>query len=459
LSFESQLRASSTRRFLAAAAIWHVAFVLAVFVVGRAQIWPETFDRNGIGISFGIDSSNYRVEAQEMAKLIEQGKLRDWTRYNASFHVKLYSLSFALLGRLIGFNILAAEPLNLICYLSILSLAWAIAREAFQDERVARFATVVVALWPSLVLHTTQLLRDTMFIPSMLLLTLVLLLAATKTLSLKQGFLLVMPGAFAALLLWLCRGDMWELVLLIMLVGATLCVLIQVRNRRFLSGNIAAVATLLLISFFIPKVVPTHRQSNILLSSPLPGQTAEAANIQNAPNNFEPEEPTNPISKLAYRLALLRHRFIIRYPLAGSNLDTNVELRGTAAIFRYLPRAAVIGFLAPFPNMWFTKGAQVGLSGRLIAGAEMSLMYLLIGFAVYAGIRQRHRMAIWLLFSIPAIGCVALGFVVVNISTLYRMRYAYFIIIIILGIKGLFYLAPINSYRRTAPDELQEQFT
>jgi hypothetical protein len=68
-------------------------------------------------------------------------------------------------------------------------------------------------------------------------------------------------------------------------------------------------------------------------------------------------------------------------------------------------------------------------------------------------------MAIWLLFSIPAIGCVALGFVVVNISTLYRMRYAYFIIIIILGIKGLFYLAPINSYRRTAPDELQEQFT
>ena len=86
-------------------------------------------------------------------------------------------------------------------------------------------------------------------------------------------------------------------------------------------------------------------------------------------------------------------------------------------------------------------------------------MYLLTGFAAYAGIRQRHRIAIWLLFCIPAIGCIALGFVVVNISTLYRMRYAYFIIMIILGIKGLFCFVPASSSRRTEPAELQEQFT
>jgi hypothetical protein len=315
---------------------------------------------------------------------------------------------------------------------------------------------VVIALWPSLLLHTTQLLRDTIFIPSMLLLTLVLLLEITRTFSLRQGFLLVIPGAFASLLLWLCRGDMWELVFFIMLMGALLFVLTQLRARRFSAGNTAAMVTLLLISLCIPKVVPTYRQSNVLLASPLP--TAHTANGQSAPNNsLGTEEPTNPISKLAYRVTLLRHRFIMGYPLAGSNLDTNVELRGTAALLRYIPRAATIGFLAPFPNMWFTKGAQVGLSGRLFAGAEMSLMYLLLGLAAYAGFRQRRRIAIWLLFAIPAIGCLALGLVVVNISTLYRMRYAYFIIMIILGIKGLFYLPPLRRDRGTEPDELQEQ--
>lgn len=439
-----------TKRFLAAAAIWHLAFVLGVFAIGNTQIWPETFDRNGIGISFGIDSKFYRVEAEEMAGLIQRGKLRDWINYNAGFHVKLYSLSFALFGRLVGSNILAAEPLNLVYYLSILALAYAIARQAF-DEQVARFATCVIGLWPSLVLHTTQLLRDAVFIPSMLLLALVLLLGTTKRLSLRQGFLVAMPGALALLLAWLCRGDTWELVLTILVLGAAVCGLMQLKGRCFLVGNTAALGVLLLISFCIPKIVPTYRQSNTVLAAPVQQQSAGLAGSQNSPNNsFQgTEQPGNPLSKLANRIRLLRHRFIVRYPLAGSNLDTNVELGGTWTIIRYLPRAAMIGFCAPFPNMWFTAGAQVGLSGRLIAGAEMSLMYLLLGLAGYAIFRQRHRLSVWLLFGIASVGCIALGFIVVNISTLYRMRYSYFIIMIILGMKGLLYFVPLRRYRET----------
>src|SRR6185436_7047668 len=115
----------------------------AVFLVGRTQLAPQTLDRNGSGISFAIDTHSYRIEADDMAKLIWQGKIRDWTNYNASFHVKLYSLSFALAGGLVGHNILGAEPLNLLYYLLILGLTFFIAWEVF-DTKIALLASGAV---------------------------------------------------------------------------------------------------------------------------------------------------------------------------------------------------------------------------------------------------------------------------------------------------------------------------
>jgi hypothetical protein len=407
------------KRFLAIAGIWHIAFVLAVFLVGRAQLAPKTIDRNGIGISFAIDTHSYRIESEDMAKLIWQGKIRDWTRYNASFHVKLYSLSFALVAGLVGPNILGAEPLNLLYYLLILALTFFIASEVF-DAKIALLASGAVALWPSLLLHTTQLLRDALFIPALLLLVLSLLLTINRNLSLKKGLLVVIPGTLGALTVWLCRGDSWEIVIAILIFGAAICFLAQLRQRSFSIGSTIAIAVILLLSACMPRLVPTYRQSSSLLTTRL-----------------QPDEPPPPRWNVARRLALLRHNFIVRYPLAGSNIDTDVELRETTDVLRYLPRAALIGFLAPFPNLWMAKGEQVGVTGRLIAGGEMFLLYIVMAAALLVLVRERRRLSLWLLFGAAAAGCIALGFVVVNISTLYRMRYVYFILLIILGMKGL----------------------
>jgi len=428
---------------LAAAAIWHVAFVLAAFVIGRAQLAPQTLDRNGIGLSFAIDARSYRIEAEDMARLIRQARARDWAAYNASFHVKLYSLSFAAAGGLVGENILAAEPLNLLYYLLMLALTYAIASEAF-DQKVGLLAAGVVALWPSLLLHTTQLLRDALFIPSMLLLTLALVLIVNRNLSLKHGLVVAAAGSFGALIVWLCRGDSWELVLLTSMFGAAICGLAQVKNRRFLMGNTLAIALILALTACIPRLVPAYRQSNTLLALPI----KEAEPNANAALRRENTPQSSSRWDVSRRLRLLRHRFIVLYPLAGSNLDTDVELRDTMAVVRYWPRAVLIGFFAPFPNMWFVHGAQVGLAGRLIAGAEMLLLYAVIALAGVTLVKQRRFLSVWLLWGIAAAGCIALGYVVVNISTLYRMRYAYFILIIILGMKGLLSVMPRRSERQ-----------
>lgn len=417
---------------------------MTIYVIGRAQIFPQTFDTNGVGVSFAIDSRDYRIEAEDMAHLIRQGRFRDWLDYNASFHVKIYALSFALFGGIVGFNILGIEPLNLLYYLAILAFTYSIACEAF-DPRVASLATIFTGLWPSLLLHTTQGLRDAVFIPSMLLLVLALLLCVTRTLSMKQGVLAAAAGSAGVLLLWLCRGDMWEMVAVILLMGAGMCILDPLIKRRFVAGKSLAILLLLLISFLIPRTVPTYRQSNqALLKDPeiTQGGGVNGDDVSSRNPAQSPESGAAPWSKLARRIGLLRHKFITTYPLAGSNLDTEIELRGVADVVRYLPRAALVGFCAPFPNMWFVEGAQVGLVGRLISGFEMAIFYLLLGFSAVALVRQWKRISFWLLFLIVSVGCVALGYVVVNISTLYRMRYAFFIILVILGMKGLTLVLP-----------------
>ena len=73
----------------------------------------------------------------------------------------------------------------------------------------------------------------------------------------------------------------------------------------------------------------------------------------------------------------MRYGFVTSYPGAGSNIDTDVEFKSIGDILGYLPRAALIGLFAPFPQMWFEAGPQVGYAGRIVSGLETLLMYLM----------------------------------------------------------------------------------
>ncbi len=408
---------------------------MTIYSAGRLQLFPDHFDINGIGISFAVDSRSYRIEATEMSNLLHQRRFKDWVSYNSQFHVKLYSLAFALLGSVLGFNILAAEPLNLVYYLSILTLVYALGRKAFNSE-VGLIAAGIVSVWPSLLLHTTQMLRDPLFIASLLLLTLVLLTGLTDRFSRAQALMAAAAGAGSCVLLWRSRGDMWELVFLVVLMGVGMTLAHQFSQRKFFNWNILFATLLLFSAFLIPRIVPTYRQSD--------GSLVKAPSVSENPvknaSSGEPlrkQSPSARWSHFAARLGLLRHKFIVTYPLAGSNIDLDVELNGTKDIVMYLPRAMLIGLFAPFPNMWLARGQRVGVVGRLVGGAETLIMYALSALAFVGVIRNRRRLHVWLLLFIVILGCTAMGYVVVNISTLYRMRYGFWILLIVVAAKTI----------------------
>ena len=75
----------------------------------------------------------------------------------------MYSLSQALFSHWASFNVFSIEPLNLTYYLLILFLVYRLTKTIF-ERRAAVLALTVVALWPSFLMHTTQLLRDPLLI-------------------------------------------------------------------------------------------------------------------------------------------------------------------------------------------------------------------------------------------------------------------------------------------------------
>jgi len=120
------------------------------------------------------------------------------------------------------------------------------------------------------------------------------------------------------------------------------------------------------------------------------------------------------------------------YNARASDIDPEVQFSSTGEIVRYIPRAFVIGFFAPFPRMWVQYGS-FGLGPRIVSGLETLAMYFLYVAAAFCVWRERRNRKMWLLFLVATIGMLALGLVVVNAGALFRLRYVCWILMIVLA--------------------------
>ena len=87
--------------------------------------------------------------------------------------------------------------------------------------------------------------------------------------------------------------------------------------------------------------------------------------------------------------------------------------------------------------MWLQVGGQAGRSGRLMSGLEMLLMYVMYLSALVALWFERKRIPMWLSFTVASAGIVGLGLIVANVGALYRLRYAFWILLIVIGAQGI----------------------
>lgn len=413
----------------------HFFIVLIMSLLGPLAILPTMIDSNGVGISFAIDSAWNRFDAEVLAQVLRNLGLVDWVTYPAPFHAKLYSLPFAVFGRWGDFSILTAEPVNLCLYFLTLVLVYKIGSEV-ADGRTGIVAAGVVSLWPSFLLHTTQFLREPQFITAILVLMLLGVRCLTREYSVRRGLSLAVAGGLALALIWLIRAEMWELVTAILLLAASLLVLRQLYERRVLAGNLLGIVLMMILLPIIPRVLPRFISAAVQLR-----QSVEPAQAQ----------PGGLSTQLSLRIRVIRSRYVSAYKTAGSNIDSDVGFSSTRDIVRYLPRAAAIGLFAPFPNMWFVGGVETGRAGRLLAGFETAAIYLFEVLAVVGLWKRRRQLSTWLLVLACTISSTALGLVVANVSIIYRLRYAFFMLIIILGSDGgLLVLSALRASKEQA---------
>lgn len=402
---------NSTWRYLILAGAIHIALTTTIILIGHFRLLPNTFDENGIAITFAIDGKTYLTVASDLVNQLQTNGFMAWLKTKAPLHSRLHSLSFMILGWLFGYNILGAEPLNLFYYLAILSCIYFLGRELF-DAQTGLLAAVIVGVWPTFLVHSTQLIRDPLSILCLLALMLVLTMLLGREFALRDGILIGIAGALLVTVFWLARGNMWNVVILAVAITLVMLAGRMIRARTFVKGN--AFAMLLIIAALI--VVPTR-----LESTTLPGVRPPVTTLT-IPST---------IQQMSGRRAGFRS-----YTSQASNIDEDVQFKTTGDVVRYLPRAFVIGFFAPFPNMWVEAGS-FGRAARLVSGLEtlaMYFVYLVAGLCVW---RERRNLRMWLVFLVAATGMLALGLVVVNAGALFRIRYVFWMMLIVIAARGM----------------------
>ncbi len=397
------------------AAIFHLMVTLSVFTAGRLGLAPKQIDRDGIG-DFASDGHIHKPIMDSLAGSLRQGEFGSWIKSNEAFHVKLFSLAGLMMEPLVGSNILTIEPLNLLYYLAILALVFTLAR-LVAGSRAAWLATLIVAVWPSLVLHSTQFLRDPLVLMAVLMLFTLLVLIIKQNLNWRRATGSVGAGAAAIYLAWQTRPEMWLVLTAIIFVTGLLLLAKIAVTRKFVAANLFAMVALAGLSIGVP------RPAVGVVSKPL---TATVTGPK-AKTSF------SGWSSIWGRVAIAREKFILFGKESGSVIDEDVYFTSPADMVRYVPRALEIGYFAPFPSLWFTTGGKVGTIGRIISGAEMVLTYLFEALACFFVWQTRRRFSSWLLVLATMIGVLALGLVVTNVGTLYRMRYPFWILIVIMA--------------------------
>jgi 4-amino-4-deoxy-L-arabinose transferase-like glycosyltransferase len=435
------------------AALLHLILTVIIYTVGSRALLPGMFDPYGTGI-FATDTYVYRLEAIALSRLLTSQGVGSWLSVSAPFHVKLYSLCYAVFGPVFGLNVLSVEPLNLLYYLAILTLVFLLGREVF-DRRTGLLAAVLVALWPSLLLHTTQLLRDPLFILAMLALVLVYAKWLKKARAWPQGLLSGAVGGIVVVILWANRSNVWDVVVSVVLLGGGLVILSQLRERRVSWGNILGLCVLLVVTLSVPKLLsepPSHVDPSLVRALAQDQDLSVIEGLEEvvvASAQADESAATPPLwDRLWARIKDGRARFKTEYANAGSNIDTDVQFNSMGDVIRYLPRAVVIGFFAPFPRMWFEAGEMVGVSGRLLSGMETLVMYVVEVLALFGLWHSRRRLSAWLLALVASLGLVAFGLVVLNVATLYRMRYTFWMLLIIISAQGAVQLCGMRSEGR-----------
>lgn len=125
---------------------------------------------------------------------------------------------------------------------------------------------------------------------------------------------------------------------------------------------------------------------------------------------------------------------------ARSIIDEDIRPQNISEVIMHIPRAFQVGLFAPFPNTWLDNLTLP----RVVALGEMTIYYLCIT-GIFLLFLFDRKPAMYVAVYFASYFLVFFGFTLANVGTLYRLRYSYEFILILLGVLGwLTYLSKVG---------------
>jgi hypothetical protein len=429
----------SQRGLLCVGAAVHLLSTVVVYLIGRNHFLPGWILESG---TLQEDASRNLASIEVLSTKVANGEPGILLDSAISIDLRIYSVSHAFFSGLTGNNVLSVEGVNLFYYLLIVWLIFLIGKAAF-DKTVGLAAGYAAMLMPSFLLHMTQPLRDPLFIALFLLFVFQLVHILVRPLKKNSPLKWITIGLPSFVLLWLVR-DRWQIVFLGMIgLGAGFLFLFAFSRIREYKFNFSALICLFVFALLTPFLFTGF------MSEKIPVKPEDIARIQRSTNKLKGQEG------YLVKVNRLREGFAADYRDAGSNIDIDVRFESGFSLLSYLPRAMSIGMFAPFPNRWISRGEQYGSAGRMLSGIETGIMYVFIALA-FAGVIMKRRIPVLFLVSIVIMGSLSLGLVVTNVGAIYRMRYAYWLLIIIAGVGGTLTILRMIRDRKTQSSPAEE---
>src|SRR2546421_7128114 len=245
---------------IVAAAVLHISVALTVFAIGKYQVFPSQIYPDGIG-RFASDGISYEGQVVELSNIVRSEGVRAWATWPTQLHVRLYSIPLAVMSRWISFNILTIEPVNLIYYLAILTLVFKLAESLF-GYKTGLVAATIVGVWPSFLLHTTQLLRDPLLISVLLVVVWSVVMCLKQKLSWRWGMLLGIGTGVAILTIRIVRLPVWTLLGIIIGAGMLLIAVQAIREKRVAAGTIVFAILIIAAVVITPRFQSSFRNQH-----------------------------------------------------------------------------------------------------------------------------------------------------------------------------------------------------
>jgi putative peptidoglycan lipid II flippase len=116
---------------------------------------------------------------------------------------------------------------------------------------------------------------------------------------------------------------------------------------------------------------------------------------------------------------------------AKSIVDENVMPDNIKGVIVYIPRALEIALLGPFPKDWFNSSNIT----HIVAALETSIWYFLIP-GCFLLLYFTRSLPVYIIITNSFVFLAIYGFTLPNLGTIYRLRYVYIFLLMILGIAG-----------------------